>query len=72
MTERSDEDGNMINMLTLEPTGEKREKGHEAMHLTGNLQATKTLDVDKRLDLSRDKIRRSNFTNSKLIGSYLL
>jgi len=46
MTERSDEDGNMINMLTLEPTGEKREKGHKAMHLTGILLATKPLDFD--------------------------
>lgn len=46
MTERSDDDGNMINMLTLELTGERREKGHAAMHLTGILLATQPLDFD--------------------------
>lgn len=46
ITERSDDDGNMINILSLELTGEKRDNNHEAMHLTGIIFTTKPLDID--------------------------
>ncbi|WP_448244053.1 hypothetical protein [Pseudoxanthomonas mexicana] len=46
MTERSDEDGNMINMLSLELTGEKLGKTDNAMHVKGIILATKALDVE--------------------------
>lgn len=46
MTERSDEAGCMVNMLSLELTGEQRERSDEAMHVKGILLATKSLDVD--------------------------
>lgn len=46
MTERSDEAGRMINMLSLELTGEECEKSNDAMHVKGILLATKSLDVD--------------------------
>lgn len=46
MTERSDEAGCMVNMLSLELTGEQRERSDEAMHVKGIILATKSLDVD--------------------------
>ncbi|MBV6785190.1 hypothetical protein KWH02_08135 [Xanthomonas campestris pv. uppalii] len=46
MTERSDEAGRMINMLSLELTGEESERSNDAMHVKGILLSTKSLDVD--------------------------
>ncbi len=46
MTERSDEAGRMINMLSLELTGEESERSNDAMRVKGILLSTRSLDVD--------------------------
>lgn len=46
MTERSDDNGRMINILTLEETGEEREPDTTAMHLKGRIMSFHSLDLN--------------------------